>query len=40
MSSFILFELVKGVVLGVIICLLIFIERWHKNHPHPPGLHT
>jgi|GEM_PF-6047919 len=39
MSSYILFELVKGVVLVVVVGALILIEWWHRNHPHPPSWH-
>jgi len=38
MSSYILFELVKGLVLLIIVCALVLMERWHKNHP--PGIHS
>lgn len=36
MSSYILFELVKALVLLVIFCVYIFFERRHGNHPSPP----
>ncbi|WP_281172911.1 hypothetical protein [Desulfobulbus elongatus] len=37
MSSYILFELVKSAVVLMIVGALLLIERWRRNHPHPPS---
>lgn len=40
MSSYVLFQLVKGLVLLLIVCAYVLIERWHKSHPNSSALHN